>query len=192
MNNKVVQVPSDEDDVVKLAVYDLSGSRVDEDSIVWIDESALASAKTISFNIRVDSSTVEGLSDIQYVVETDPFNNAPDVPSSAPNAGAPTPRMPAAPSPIAPAKRSTTGFSGASAGGGVLCEGRRSHARGKNGYVSFVLAADTLKDSASKEDAQILSEVWGGWAEGHSKVTLTPKIYFKLREKSEATNKDEL
>lgn len=191
MNAKVENVPTDEGSVVKLAVYDLSGARVDTESVVWLNEDEIADSKSISFNIRLDESTLDGLSDVQYVVETYPYRDVPSVPSSAPNAGAPSPRMPVAPSPVASVKTSTTKFSEASAGGGVMCEGKRSHARGKNGHVTFVIGSDALRSIMKNDNEHILSEVWAGWAEGHSKVTLTPKVYFKLKEK-DITNKEEL
>lgn len=195
MNNKVVDAPTPTDtgNIVALAVYDSSGSRVDESSIVWIDEGALTPSKSVSFRIRIDPASTEGLSDIQFVVEAHPFKDAPSTPSSAPNAGAPTPHVPSAPVPVSPIKKPQTGFTGASAGGGVMCDGKRSHARGKTGYVTFELASDALKHIDHDKDDQNLSEVWAGYAEGHSKVTLTPKIYFKLRETKEGTpGKDEL
>jgi hypothetical protein len=188
MNNKVVEAPADTDDIVRLAVYDSSGTRVDTDSIVWIDGNADATTRSLSYNIRVDPSTADGLMDLQYVVETHPFTTT----SSAPNAGAPSPRVPSAPAPSAPTVRiPTTGFTGASAGGGVLCDGMRAHARGKTGSVAYEIAASTIV-SSSGEGGGVLSEVWAGYAEGHSKVTLTPKIYFKLRDPSGNTDKDEL
>ncbi|KAL3781109.1 hypothetical protein ACHAWO_013412 [Cyclotella atomus] len=195
MNNKVAEAPTDADNIVALAVYDSTGSRVDESSIVWIDEGALPPSKSVSFRIQIDPATTEGLSDVQFVLEAHPFkDDAPNTPSSAPNAGAPTPHVPSAPAPVAPVKKSQTGFTGASAGGGVMCDGKRSHARGKTGYVTFELslASDYLKHS-DQSCINYLSEVWAGYAEGHSKVTLTPKIYFMLRGTKEGTTtNDEL
>ena len=197
MNNKVFDAPTDIENAVALAVYDSSDSRVDENSIVWIDEEVFASSRSISFRIGIDPSTTGGLSDIQYVMETHPFEDNNMSPSTSKRSGSPSPRVPTEPAPnVVTPENPTTGFTGASAGGGVLCDGKRSHARGKTGYVTYELAETTLKstdDDQRNESTIIISEVWAGWAEGHSKVTLTPKLYFKLRTSSErSTKNDEL
>lgn len=183
MNNKVVEAPADttDDTVVALAIYDSSGhNRLDVDSIVWIDEEVAASLQSIQFTVRMDPSTTDALSDIQYVVEAYPFeDDTPVAPSP------PTPRAPQAPSP----HTGPTGFIAASRGGGVLCGGKRSHTRGKTGFVTYELNLNDIK-KRGREDA--LSSMWGGWAEGHSKVTLTPRIYFKIRSTTGDDNKDEL
>lgn len=83
MNNKVRKAQDDEP--VRLAVYDESGSRVDVsstdisgESIVWIDSSDASSSKL--YQIRMDAASIEGLSDIQYVVETSPFDGISYIP----------------------------------------------------------------------------------------------------------------
>ncbi|KAL7478460.1 hypothetical protein ACHAW6_004225 [Cyclotella cf. meneghiniana] len=204
MNNRVVSAPlgnHDGDAIVTLAVYDSSGKRVDENSVVWIDDEAKESSPSISFHIGVDPSTSEGLTDIQFVVETYPFKNrTPSAPSrqispSPPNVGAPSPHVPSATAPqTASTKISTTGFTATSAGGGVLCDGKRSHARGKTGFVKYEVVTNNFKSNTESDEvgAQVISEVWAGWSENHGKVTLTPKIYFKHRNASQDTNKEEL
>lgn len=204
MNNRVVSAPLDNhggDTIVKLAVYDSSGKRVDENSIVWIDDEATESSPSISFHIRVDPSTSEGLTDIQFVVETFPFKNktpsapSPQISPSPPSVGAPSPHVPSATAPqVASIKVSLTGFTATSAGGGVLCDGKRSHVRGKNGFVKYEIVTNNFKGNMESDGggAQIISEVWAGWSENHGTVTLTPKLYFKHREASQDANKEEL
>lgn len=188
MNNKVVEAPADttDDTVVALAIYDSSGhNRLDVDSIVWIDEEVAASLRSIQFTVRMDPSTTDALSDIQYVVEAYPFeDDTPVAPSP------PTHRVSSAPSPhTAPMEGLKAGFIAASRGGGVLCGGKRSHTRGKTGFVTYELNLNDMK-KRGREGA--LSSMWGGWAEGHSKVTLTPRIFFKIRSTPGDDNKDEL
>eukprot|EP00956_Cyclotella_meneghiniana_P032128 scaffold86884_cov80-Cyclotella_meneghiniana.AAC.2 len=189
MNNKVVEAPMDTDNtVVALAIYDSSGNkRLDVDSIVWIDEELAASLQSIQYTVRMDPSTIDELSDIQYVVEAQSFENDTPVAPIPPSHRAPS----AAPSPdIVTAEGSKTGFVAASSGGGVLCGGKRSHTRGKTGFVTYQLNLSHIKKSGGEE---FLSSMWGGWAEGHSKVTLTPRIYFKIRSSAPGDDKkDEL
>jgi len=160
MNNKIIKAP--EEDPVQLAVYDSSGVRVDEDNIVWINHVDDDTTSSHSFTIKMDSETIKELSDIQYVVETSPFKEP--VPS-------PTPTN---------IERSS--FISAS-----MCNGRRSHARGKNGYAVYKLVLnDTQNDS-------ILAEIVAGYSEYHGAVTLTPRIIFKRKESEiDATSQGEL
>jgi hypothetical protein len=190
MNSKVVGA-SDSDATVKLAVYDSSGSRVDEDSIVWVDD---ASTSSLNFQIRMDASTTHDLSDIQFVAESYPFEDAQSTPNapSPPNVGAPSPNVQSATSTQKPhANNLSTKFTGASTGGGVQCNGRRSHTRGKTGFVKYELVPKPSSNDGSGAEGGILSEIWAGWSENHGKVTLTPKIYFKRRI-HESTNNEEL
>jgi hypothetical protein len=195
MNNVVDAAPVDGDGV-KLAVYDATGTRVDVDSVVWIDEGSPTSQ---SFDIKIDPDTSKSLGDIQFVVETYPFDHGgvlnssliptasnhnvqsyPTVPSSAPKT--PTPVSPA---PVSPAPASSneylhkgatyTSFVGASSGGGVLCDGKRAHARSKSGYVKYELLVANPNDGKS----DVISEIWAGWSQNHGAVTLTPRIQFK-------------
>ena len=155
MNNKVKKAPIEEP--VRLAVYDASGSRVDVpsevndgDSIVWID--APTASPSFSFTIRMDPETTSGMADLQYVLETAPFedikeeiDSTPSSASKTPSHGAPshhhhrpspTPMIPTVPTPVSVAESS---FVKASEGGGILCNGRRGHVRGKNGSVNYEL-----------------------------------------------------
>ena len=153
MNNKIIKAP--EEDPVQLAVYDSSGVRVDEDNIVWIDHVEDDTTSSHSFTIKMDSETIKDVSDIQYVVETSPFKEP--VPSPTPT--------------TYDIERSS--FISAS-----MCNGRRSHARGKNGSVVYKLVLnDTQNDS-------ILAEIVAGYSEYHGAVTLTPRVSFK-RKKTE-------
>ena len=160
MNNKIIKAP--EEDPVQLAVYDSSGVRVDEDNIVWINHVDDDTTSSHSFTIKMDSETIKELSDIQYVVETSPFKEP-------------------VPSPT-PANIERSSFISAS-----KCNGRRSHARGKNGSVVYKLVLnDTQNDN-------ILAEIVAGYSEYHGAVTLTPRIIFKRKESEiDATSQGEL
>lgn len=183
MNNKVVRYRENESEgpVVKLAVY--SGStRVDVPSssssgeggsVVWVDDDA---SHTTTYVIGIDQTTTSDLSDIQFVIETTPFHSTP---SPRPS---PTPNIPTAKTPQR--KVNKTSFTGASTGGGVLCDGRRAHARRFNGNVTYTLV------KGSNNDSSIIAEVWGGWSEYHGPVTLTPRIIFKRKEESASTDAD--
>lgn len=182
MNNKVAQHHADEendDSVVKLAIYDESGStRVDvasdngsEGAFVWIDDENITH---LSFKIGLDQSTLSGVSDIQFVVETTPFHVSPS-PRPAPSPKVPTSNISTQRS---NAKKKTS-FTGTSMGGGLLCDGKRAHARGKNGNVIYTLVPK--KVSNSDKDG-IIAEIWGGWSEYHGVVILTPKIVFKRKD----------
>mmetsp|Transcript_31488 Transcript_31488/g.66244 ORF Transcript_31488/g.66244 Transcript_31488/m.66244 type:complete len:211 (+) Transcript_31488:293-925(+) len=194
MNNKVKKAPA-EGPIVKLAVYDASGSRVDipsevhqGDSIVWIDLSD--SSPSLSFNIRMDPETTEGLSDIQYVVETAPFEDlkVASTPSgsAAPAHGVPSHHSQPSPTPMIPTVSSSTpvsvaesSFVKASGGGGILCNGKRGHARGKNGSVKYELVIKVPSNQKDDSDASILAEIVAGYSEYHGPVTLTPRVLFK-------------
>lgn len=177
MNNRVVRYHENESEgsVVKLAVY--SGStRVDVPSssssgeggsVVWVDDDA---SHTTTYAIGIDQTTTSDLSDIQFVIETTPFHSTP---SPRPS---PTPNIPTAKTPQR--KVNKTSFTGASTGGGVLCDGRRAHARRFNGNVTYTL----VKGS---NDSSVIAEVWGGWSEYHGPVTLTPRITFKKKEEGD-------
>ncbi len=177
MNNKVRHADEENDaPVIKLAVYDESGStRVDVTSedggaIVWID----TDITPLSFKIGLDQSTSSGLSDIQYVVESTPFHASP---SQRP---APSPNMPTINNNNEKshnAKR--TSFTGASGGGGLLCNGKRAHARGKKSYVKYTLVP---KKGRNIDEDGTIAEIWAGWSEYHGAVTLTPRIIFKRKE----------
>jgi len=178
MNNKVRHASEENDaSVVKLAVYDESGStRVDVASdnggggaIVWIDNDFTS----LSFKIGLDQSTLSDLSDIQYVVESTPFYASP---SPRP---APSPNVPTINSNKKQHKAKRTSFTGASGVGGLLCNGKRAHARGKNGNVTYTLVPNKVSDT--NKDG-IIAEVWGGWSEYHGAVTLTPRIIFKKKD----------
>jgi hypothetical protein len=160
MNNKVRNAPAN--DPVRIAVYDASGSRVDVpseenngDSVVWIDPSD--DTHSTSYVIRMDSNTVEWMSDLQYVVETSPFGGLFSS-GSMPASGSPSSESP------------VSSFVGASVGGGVLCNGKRAHARGKASHVKY--------ESATNMTQALLA----GWSEYHGPVTLTPRILFKIRD----------
>jgi len=199
MNNKVKKAPT-EDPSIKLAVHDASGSRVDvpsEDndgnSIVWIDPSY--SPPLLSFVIRMDPETLKGVADIQYVIETAPFEDLKDEASNPSGSRAPshsqpspTPMVPTVPSPKPNTSVSVpeSSFVNASTGGGILCNGKRGYARGKKGSVTYELATEKQskqKDgSGASEDDSILSEVVAGYSEYHGPVTLTPRIIFKRKD----------
>lgn len=180
MNNKVRHAIDEEGDssLVKLAIYDESGNnRVDVTSddrgggaIVWIDNDVTH----MSFKISLDQSTLSGLSDIQYVVESTPFKVSPS-PRPAPSPNVPT--IHSSDKKHSNTKR-TSSFTGASGGGDVLCNGKRAHARGKNGSVSYTLVPN--KGRNTDKDG-IIAEIWGGWSEYHGTVTLTPRIIFKRK-----------
>lgn len=187
MNNKVNRSPAEEP--VRLAVYDASGSRVDvpseevEDggSIVWIDPSD-DGPSSIYFTIRMDSETTSDMSDLQYVVETSPFEGMSSSPKAPPH-GSPSNRSRPAPSPMTPTipipvKVSESSFVKASGGGGILCDGMRGHARGKNGSVNYELVTTV----ATKQAGDALAEIVAGYSEYHGAVTLTPRVLFKRRE----------
>jgi hypothetical protein len=186
MNNRVVRYHENESEgsVVKLAVY--SGStRVDVasssssgegGSVVWVDDDA--SYATTTYVIGIDQTTTSDLSDIQFVIETTPFHSTP---SPRPS---PTPNIPTAKAPQR--KVNKTSFTGASTGGGVLCDGSRAHARRFNGNVTYTLV------KGSNNDSSVIAEVWGGWSEYHGPVTLTPRITFKRKEESVSTDKNDV
>jgi hypothetical protein len=159
MNKKVKKAPAD--NPVRIAVYDVSGSRVDVpseenngDSVVWIDPSD--ETYSTSYVIRMDSKTIEGMSDLQYVVETSPFGGAIS-PGSKATSGSPSSETP------------VSSFVGASVGGGILCNGKRAHARGKASHVKYEYATNMAQ------------ELLAAWSEYHGPVTLTPRILFKMR-----------
>jgi len=216
MNNRVLKAQADEDSpLVKLAVFDSSGSRVDVtsgdpdgDSFVWID--AEVDYSTLSFDVRLDSETVGDLADIQFVVETTPFQRedippepkspSPNVPSYSERPSSPAPAPAPAPAPI-PAynqnaeesKSDEPGFVGTSTGGGIMCGGRRGHARGKSGYVKYKLGkkkdpnANKSEQNVDVELQDSLGEMWAGWSQNHGPVKLTPRIIFKRKEASTVT-----
>ncbi len=183
MNNKVVRYHENESEgsVVKLAVYSgstrvdvpYSSSSGEGGSVVWVDDDA---SHTTTYAIGIDQTTTSDLSDIQFVIETTPFHSTP---SPRPS---PTPNIPTAKTPQR--KVNKTSFTGASTGGGVLCDGRRAHARRFNGNVTYTLV------KGSNNDSSVIAEVWGGWSEYHGPVTLTPRITFKRKEESVSTDKD--
>ena len=204
MNNKVTKAP--DEDAVKLAVYDASGSRVDVlsdegnngESIVWID----SSSTSISFTIGLDPDTVEGIADIQYVMESSPFEGLGErttTKSSAPSNNrhpSPSPMVPTVPKSSAPSHNNPpsptpnvqtaptsleSSFIDASVGGGILCNGRRGHARGKKGHVKYELVT-TQTEKPRQDVSVIISEVVAGYSEYHGPVTLTPRVLFKRKE----------
>ena len=176
MNNKVKKALADEP--VRIAVYDISGSRVDVpseenngESIVWIDPSD--ESISISYMIRMDPDTIEGLSDIQYVVETLPFGGTYSPGSMSPLPGSPSNNRSPSPSakiPVVTLQSAVSSF----VGGGVLCNGKRAHARGKTGYVNYSYEFATNNNQ----------ELFAGWSEYHGPVTLTPRISFKMKNKN--------
>lgn len=178
MNNKVRKAQDDEP--VRLAVYDESGSRVDVsstdisgESIVWIDSSDASSSK--SYQIRMDAASIEGLSDIQYVVETSPFDgiHSPgggSKPKPAPESPSPAKKIPAVVFSSTVSPTPSSAFISASTGGGILCNGQRAHARGKASYVNYEYTTNKTQ------------EIVAGWSEYHGRVTLTPKVTFKRKE----------
>jgi hypothetical protein len=131
MSNKVRKALVD-DEPVRLAVYDEAGSRVDipsidnsGESVVWIESSDASSSK--SYQIRMDATTIEGLSDIQYVVETSPFDgiHSPGVGSKPkpPDSPSPAKKIPAVISSSTVSPTPSSAFISASTGGGILSEG---------------------------------------------------------------------
>jgi len=177
MNNKVRPVNNEVNDVtaVKLAIFDESGStRVDVASndgyggaIVWMDDTI-----PLSFKIGLDQSTLLDLSDIQFVVETTSFHASP---SPRP---APSPKVPTMTTPPKRSYAKKTAFTWVSMGGGLLCDGRRAHARGKNANVTYTLVPKKVGEDG------IVAEIWAGWSEYHGAVTLTPRIVFKKKSDS--------
>ncbi len=176
MNNKV-RHPDEENDapVIKLAIYDESGNtRVDihsdagdDGAIVWID----SDDTLMTFKIGLDQSTTSDLSDIQYVVETTPFHTSPSPrPAPAPNV----------PTINSNNKKSYSSFTGASDSGGLLCNGKRAHTRGKKSYVNYTLVPK--KGRRHTDEDGTIAEIWAGWSEYHGAVTLTPRIIFKRKE----------
>lgn len=171
MNNKVRHADEENDaPLIKLAIYDESGNtRVDVPSdaggagtIVWIE----TDVTHLSFKIGLDQSTSSDLSDIQYVVESKPFHASPS-PRSVPSPNVPT------------INSKHTSFTGASGGGGLLCNGKRAHARGKKSYVNYTLVP---KKGRNTDENGAIAEIWAGWSEYHGAVTLTPRIIFKRKE----------
>ena len=178
MSNKVRKALVD-DEPVRLAVYDEAGSRVDipsidnsGESVVWIDTSDTSSSK--SYQIRMDATTIEGLSDIQYVVETSPFDgiHSPGVGSKPkpPDSPSPAKKIPAVISSSTVSPTPSSAFISASTGGGILCNGQRAHARGKASYVNYEYTTNKTQ------------EIVAGWSEYHGRVTLTPKVTFKRKD----------
>ncbi|KAL9181384.1 hypothetical protein ACHAXT_010189 [Thalassiosira profunda] len=163
MNNKVRKAPA-EGPAVKLAVYDEAGTRVDVssdgngDATVWVDEQS--SPLPLSFTIKMDHESIEGLSDIQFLVETEPFDWPYDIPPESFEVVN---------------KWGRDSFASASNGGGILCGGARGHARGKNGSVTYELVP---KDGGND---LLLSKIVAGYAEYHGPVALTPRVLFKRK-----------
>lgn len=85
--------------------------------------------------------------------------------------------IPTIPSPPLDSKAESS-FVNASSGGGILCSGRRAHARGKRGAVKYELAT-------KGKETSIFAEVVAGFSEYHGAVTLTPRILFKRKEKQQ-------
>ncbi|KAL3777880.1 hypothetical protein ACHAW5_005682 [Stephanodiscus triporus] len=180
MHNEVKKAPAD--NPVRIAVYDVAGSRVDVpsegnegESIVWIDP--YVASHSISYVIRMDPETIEGLSDIQYVVETSPFrgNSSPGSRSDAPSPSSPSVHRRPSPTtkiPVVSSQSPVSSFAGASLGGGILCSGKRAHARGKASHVKYEFAINKTQ------------ELFAGWSEFHGPVTLTPRILFKIMDYS--------
>ena len=176
MNSKVRNAGDDKSSSVKMAIYDESGStRIDTatydksgGATVWIDGE---DPFHLSFKIGLDQSTLNDLADIQYVVEsTQSFHTSPSpMPPSSPNVPTIHTKQ---------SKTSRNSFTSASIGGGVLCDGKRAHARGKNGTVTFTITSNKSIDSKSDD---VIAEVRAGWSEYHGAVTLTPRIVFKRR-----------
>ncbi|KAL7554700.1 hypothetical protein ACHAWF_018374 [Thalassiosira exigua] len=190
MNNKVLVAPA-EGPVVKLAAYgageraDIPSGEASGDSIVWISPFA---PPLMSFKIGLGPETVEGLSDVQFVVGALPFEGIKvkgenDSGSTTPsyNQPSPTPKAPTVPSPSSSSKVGSS-FVDASNGGGILCNGRRGHARGKKGTVSYDLVTKPKRGgNRDDEGNEILAEVVAGYAAYHGPVTLTPRIIFKRK-----------
>mmetsp|Transcript_4306 Transcript_4306/g.9556 ORF Transcript_4306/g.9556 Transcript_4306/m.9556 type:complete len:186 (-) Transcript_4306:365-922(-) len=102
MNNKVNGAPGE--DPISIAVYDRSENRVDEKSVVLIEPGQ----SKILLNIKLDERTLGRFHDVQFLVETLPYERGEALQSS---------------------------FIDASKGGGTMCDGRRAHARGKKGWT---------------------------------------------------------
>lgn len=102
MNNKVNGAPGE--DPISIAVYDLLENRVDEKSVVLIEPGQ----SEILLNIKLDERTLGRFNDVQFLVETLPYERGEALQSS---------------------------FIDASKGGGTMCDGRRAHARGKKGWT---------------------------------------------------------
>lgn len=181
MNNRVRKAPAE--GYARLAVYDASGSRVDVsddddassgDAIVWIEPSQ---SSQLSFTVSMDPETTASMADIQFVVETAPFEDAGAKKAhgspSYNRPPSPTPMTPTVPNP-APSRVPESSFVSASGGGGILCNGRRGHARGKKGYLQYELVT-------KHRDHDTLAEVVAGYSEYHGPVTLTPRIVFKRK-----------
>ena len=191
MNNRVRKAKGDDETpMVKLAVYDSSGSRVDVpseasngDAIVWIDHDVTSSRKPI-FDIRLDPETLGDLSDIQFVVETTPFDEDALSYPTQPADPAPAPN----PAPFPSDQQMTaehSSFLRASAGGGIMCDGRRGHGRGKSSVIQYQLGK---KDNESSKDDIVFSEIFAGWSEYHGPVNLSPKVIFKRGALSSTVN----
>ena len=175
MNNKVKKTPAD--NPVKLAVYDMSGIRVDvtntnenespSTGVVWVDSN---DDSILSYTIRMDVESMEGISDIQFVVETSPFEEL-----NGSSRGAPSPPTPMIPTIHTVVEKSSF------VNDNVLCNGRRGHACGKLGKVQYELVTRRTQHQQDDDD-NILAEIVGGYAEYHGYVTLTPKIIFKRRD----------
>ena len=191
MNNKVRAHAEEDNIIVKLAVYDdETGSRVDVpsdsgDAIVWID--ADSSPSSLFYTIKMDPETVEQMVDLQYVIETAPFEDSKDSKNPTPShhsRHSPTPMIPTIPSPPLDSKAESS-FVNASSGGGILCSGRRGHARGKRGAVKYELVTKPKQDDDDGKETSLLAEVVAGFSEYHGAVTLTPRILFKRKEKQQ-------
>ena len=178
MNNKVKKAPAETP--VKLAVYDMSGVRVDvadtkenestSTGVVWVESN---DHSILSFTIRMDAESMEGISDIQFVVETSPFE---ELNGSSKGAPSPTPMNPTI---------HTVLEESSFVNKNVLCNGSRSHARGKLGKVQYELVTKRTQHQQQDDDDNILAEIVGGYAAYHGPVTLTPRIIFKRRDKGD-------
>mmetsp|Transcript_1017 Transcript_1017/g.2133 ORF Transcript_1017/g.2133 Transcript_1017/m.2133 type:complete len:190 (+) Transcript_1017:194-763(+) len=126
-------------------------------------------SKSAWINLRYPICQISNM----YVVESTPFYASP---SPRP---APSPNVPTINSNKKQHKAKRTSFTGASGVGGLLCNGKRAHARGKNGNVTYTLVPNKVCDT--NKDG-IIAEVWGGWSEYHGAVTLTPRIIFKKKD----------
>lgn len=192
MNNKVrAHAEEDNNIIVKLAVYDdETGSRVDVpsdsgDAIVWIE--ADSSPSSLFYTIKMDPETVKEMVDLQYVIETAPFEDLKDSKNPKPShhsRPSPTPMTPTISSPT-PDSKAKSSFVNASSGGGILCNGRRAHARGKRGAVKYELARKPKQYDDGKETS-LLAEVVAGFSEYHGAVTLTPCVLFIRKEKQQS------
>jgi len=119
----------------------------------------------------MDAASIEGLSDIQYVVETSPFDGilSPGGGSKPkpPESPSPAKKIPAVVSSSTVSPTPSSAFISASKGGGILCDGQRAHARGKASYVNYEYTTNKTQ------------EIVAGWSEYHGCVTLTTKVTFK-------------